>query len=300
MSEDVEGHSFPKNPISILILSSSWNYDGLGLPLVTRSLVRNLRQLDPASEVFSVTCAVLKDEDKIDEKERKDAEEFKVELKGARQPWGKERKANVKWLDERAVLYYRHLIKKNRYDFIIGHMPHFGNGCLNLRDLSREIYEGHSPKVILVAHALPTTDEGGVDEDFMLLWLEEVDLVLSLNYNIQAQIEKYLGSLSTRRPISHRLYLPGLPAQSWKTFFTKPSLGGEQNILLMATDRRSLLMSALNFELHVLSDLQACHDVLRNVTSEVDLSRPLSFKMTMLVTSTDEKVQWQMRFKNMI
>ena len=179
-------------------------------------------------------------------------------------------------------------------------MPHFGNGCLNLRDLTREFYEGHSPKVILVAHALRTTDDGSADEDVMLLWLQEVDLVLSLNYNIQTQIEKYIQSLSATRPISHRLYLPGLPTHSWKTFSTKPSLGGEQNILLMATDRRSLLMSALNFELHVLSALQACHEVLRNTTSEVDLSRSLSFKMTMLVTSTDEKAQWQMRFKNMI
>ena len=68
----------------------------------------------------------------------------------------------------------------------------------------------------------------------------------------------------------------------------------------MATDRRSLLSSDLNFELHVLSILQACHEVLKNTTSHMDLSRPLTFKLTMLVTSSDEKPQWQMRFKNMV
>ena len=219
MFQDAENQSLSKNSISILILSSSWNYDGLGLPLVTRSLVRNLTQLDPKGKEFSVTCAVLKVEGKIDEKDREDAEELKVELKGAKQPWGKERKANTKWLDEMAVLYYRHLIIKKRYDFIIGHMPHFGNGCLNLRDLSKEFHEGHSPKVIVVAHALPVTDEGNVDEDSLLSWLQEVDLILSLNYNVQAQIEMYIESLSPTTTALHRLYLPGLPRNSWENFF---------------------------------------------------------------------------------
>ena len=131
--------------ISVLLLGTRWQFDTYGLSTINKSLVNNLRLVDPEGKTIKITCAVLQDEGKIQDEDLKDAETHGVELKGAKRPRGSKRgkKPDLQWLDESPGTYYRHL-QEDSYDFIIGHAPNVANGCLNLKDLYKVKKE--SPK----------------------------------------------------------------------------------------------------------------------------------------------------------
>ena len=189
------------------------------------------------------------------------------------------------------------LLWKNNYDFIIGHIPYLSNGCLNLRDMSRELHEGNSSKVILVAHALPLTDEGDVDEECLTEWLREADIVLSVGNNIFMKVESCLKSFDDEDKVDHKLYLPGFPLDFFK-IQQKENCGivrGEQNILLMTAERKNLEVTGLNFELAVVS----CAKSSLNITAYEgsDLSKQISLSFRMIGFKDDDKCSWERYFK---
>ena len=116
---------------------------------VNKSLVNNLRLVDPEGKSIKITCTILQDDGKIQDQDLKDAAKYGVNLKGAKRPRGSKRgkKPDLQWLDECPGAYYRHL-QDDSYDFIIGHAPYVANGCLNLRELYKVKKE--SPKIILM------------------------------------------------------------------------------------------------------------------------------------------------------
>ena len=120
--------------ISVLFLGTRWQFDTYGLSTINKSLVNNLRIVDPEGKSIKITCAVLQDDGKIQDEDLKDANKYRVELKGAR-PRGSKRgkKPDLQWIDESPGTYYRHLLDDS-YDFIIGHAPYVANGCLNLKE----------------------------------------------------------------------------------------------------------------------------------------------------------------------
>ena len=177
------------SPISALLSSTKWQIDTLRMSTINRSLVNNLRLIDPEVKKIKITCAVVEEKGKISEDQLKDAEEHGVQLKGAKQPRGAKKKPEIKWLDEPAAKYYHHLLKDNSYDFIVGHAPYLANGCFNFTDIC-EIHS-NPPKVILVVHGLPKTLEDDVDEDQLLDWLKEAD------YNLKLHLTSNLWNLRT-------------------------------------------------------------------------------------------------------
>ena len=126
----------PEIPISILTLTTKWQFDTCGLSTVNKSLVNNLRLVDPEAEYVKITCGVLEEEGKITEADHRDAEKHGVILKGAKQPRGRKTKTKIKWLNENVITYYHHLVTDDKHDFIIGHVPYLVDGCLNLREMS--------------------------------------------------------------------------------------------------------------------------------------------------------------------
>ena len=62
MEEDMSNSS---DDISALTLTPRWQFDTYGMSTVTRSLVNNLRLVDPDGEMIKLTCAVLEEEGKI-------------------------------------------------------------------------------------------------------------------------------------------------------------------------------------------------------------------------------------------
>ena len=90
------------NTISVLLLASRWQFDTYGLSTVNKSLVNNLRVVDPEAKIIKITCAVVDDDGKIRAEDSIDAGKHEVELKGAKRPRGSKKgmKPKLKWLDK--------------------------------------------------------------------------------------------------------------------------------------------------------------------------------------------------------
>ena len=281
-----------RTPVSILMLATRWQFDTYGLSTVNKSLVNNLRLVDPDAQTFTITCAVLDEEGKIAEIDQMDAEKHGVTLRGAKQPRGKKRKCEMSWLNEQSGLYYAHLVFKTKFDFIIGHIPYLADGALNLRDISRELHQGHSPKVILVAHALPFTSDGDVDEETLTDWLHESDLILSVGRTIQMKIDAHINTMETPDEISHHLYLPGFPVE----FFTVErrqdvdELKGEQSIVVMTTERGCLNLSGIDLELAVKTSALASQYIMFHEGS--NLSKQTSFNFKLIAHKEGDNISW--------
>ena len=280
--------------ISLLILATRWQFDTYGLSTVNKCLVNNLRVVDPDDKWINVTCTVLEEDGKILENELKDASKHKVKLRGAKPPRGRKGKPEVSWLNEHSVAYYRHLVRENKHDFIIGHMPYLVDGCLNLRDHSIELHQGHRPKVIIMAHALPLTEDRDVNEEKLTEWLEEADLVFSVGDNIFMKIDSHVESHDI--DIKHKLYLLGFPLDFFQIEPNprKTTLVGEQSILVMTSEIDDMIVSGIDFELAVLATSQASDNIMFSEGS--DLSRQLSFSLKVLASREEEKAVWEKMF----
>ena len=283
----------PAETLSFLFLSTRWQFDTYGLSTVNKCLVNNLRLVDPDENMIKVTCTVLEESGKISDSESKDAEKYKVKLGGARQPRGKKGKPDMAWLEQQSVTYYRHLVMENKFDFLVGHIPYLVDGCLNLRDLSRDFHQGHSPKVILFAHALPLRDDGDVDEEMLTEWLQEADLIFSVGDGIFTLIDCHIESNDL--DIEHRLYLPGFPLDFFEIERNprKCTLTGEQSILVMTSDLNPNV-SGVDMELAVVATSQSSDNIMYSEGS--DLSRQLSFSFKLITSTDEEKSQWDRMF----
>ena len=121
MPDSKMAEAFPEEPtpsgpheegktISVLLLASKWQFDTYGLSTVNKSLVNNLRLLDPEEKTIKITCAVV-EEGKINYVDMSDAGKSGVVLKGAKRPRSQKShsKPELSWLDEYAGTYYHHL-----------------------------------------------------------------------------------------------------------------------------------------------------------------------------------------------
>ena len=50
--------------ISVLLLASRWQFDTYGLSTINKSLVNNLRLVDPEAKTIKITCAVVEEDGK--------------------------------------------------------------------------------------------------------------------------------------------------------------------------------------------------------------------------------------------
>ena len=114
--EDLFVGDSQENAISILLLATKWQFDTYGLSTVNKSLVNNLRMVDQEGKKIKITCAVVDEDKNIKDDERKDAEKYKVKLKGAKQPRGPKKKANRDWLDQSTGAYFLDLFMEDIYD----------------------------------------------------------------------------------------------------------------------------------------------------------------------------------------
>ena len=239
-----------EKPISVLLLATKWQFDTYGLSTVNKSLVNNLRVVDPDGKKIKITCAVVEEEKNIKEDAMKDAEKYNVKLKGAKQPRGPKSKPKVKWLDSSASAYYPDLVREDRHDFIIGHIPYLANGPLNIRDfyLDTEI----KPKIIFMIHDLPRTTDGDIDEDTLLDWLSEADVVFSVGKSVELEIIPYITSVTPdQRPI-HKLYIPSYPIELFNVHrngVKENKVRGTQNVTIMTKNKKDLEICGLDFSL---------------------------------------------------
>ena len=281
-----------RKPISVLLLATKWLFDTYGLSTVNKSLVNNLRVVDSEGKKIKITCAVVEEEKNIKDDQKEDAEKYKVKLKGAKQPRGSKEKPDIKWLDKSTGAYFLHLVRKNSFDFIIGHIPHLANGPLNLRDLCPEAEP--KPKVILMIHDLPRNTEGDIDDGALLEWLSETDIVFSLGKEVEAEVFSSIASLPPEEKPIHKLYIPSYPLELFNIHRENVKgnkVQGTQNITMMTGNRKDLETGGIDFPLAVASISGASKHVL-----EFDGLKTNFLTMTDI---KEDKAEWQKEFKEL-
>ena len=280
----ISGPHEEEKSISVLIVATKWQFDTYGLSTINKSLVNNLRLLDPEDQTIKITCAVV-EVGKINYMDVSGAAKCGVVLHGAKRPMSQKRqnKAELSWLDEYAGTYYRHL-QDHHYDFIIGHAPYLANGCFNLKDLyrGREI----TPKTILMFHGLPKKEHGDIDDDILEEWLAEVDIVFSVGKTVESELVPYVAGLDEGiRPI-HKMYIPSYPVEffhiSQEPKGTK--IEGTQNITMMSAEFKDLDVTGLDFPLAVNATIGAAEHI-----RDFDGVRT---NLTMLAAHEDDRGKW--------
>ena len=227
---------------------------------------------------------------KVDQKEN--AVKYKVKLKGAKQPRGPKKTPNKEWLDNSTAAYYLDLVRKHRYDFIIGHIPYLANGALNIRDLYPEMK--NKPKVILMIHDLPKTAEGETDEDVLREWISEADTVFSVGKEVEAEVFSSITSLPPGGKPIHKLYVPFYPLELFNIQRENANgnkVRGTQNITMMTGNRKDLEASGINFSFAVSSFSGASRHIL-----EFD---GLKTNFVMMTDVNEDKAEWQKEFKEL-
>ena len=279
-----ESHEVEKT-ISVLFLVTKWQFDTYGLSTINKSLVNNLRLVDPEDETIKITCAVV-EEGKVNDMDRRDAAKCAVVLEGAKRPRSKKRhsKPELSWLDEYAVAYYRHL-QDHHYDFIIGHAPYLANGCFNLKDLfrGREI----PPKIILMFHGLPKNENGDIDDEMLEERLNEADVVLSLGKAVESELVPYITGLDEENRPIHKLYIPSYPVELFHVAQEPKGvkIQGTQNIPMMSGEIKDLDVTGLDFSLAVNATIGAAEHI-----RDFDGIRT---NLTMLTAHEDDRDKWK-------
>ena len=275
--------STAKKHVSVLILTPQWKFDRYGTSGITRSLIENLRSIDPEGKVIKITVAVLEEEGRIER--IKEAEDLKVHLKGYILT-GRRKKADEQWLNDYAVNYYHHVVSAVKYDFIIGHAPYFSDGCINLRNISRE--NGHDPKVILFAHEFPQNENGETEEALFRKWLSEVDVVFSLTTAMRNEIERQMKEIKKGKgkvPL-HESYIPGYPIELFHLDGGGKQFKSEREIS-MFTSMKNDETEGLDFSVAVNAVASACHGLGQTT-------------LTMLTEDKADKEAWEKEYEKVL
>ena len=280
-----------ERPISILLLATKWQFETYGLSTVNKSLINNLRVVDPEGSKIKITCAVVEEEKNIQDNQRQDAAKYKVELRGGKQPRGSKKKPNIEWLDQNIATYYPDLLKNNNYDFIIGHVPYLANGPFNIRGLCRE--KEAQPKVILMIHDLAKFSDGDTDENTLIEWLSDADIVFSVGKSVASEIISSITSLDRGNQPIHKLYIPGYPLELFNVCRRKVErnkVQGTQNVTLMMKEFKNLDIGGLDSPLAVTATTAALKYILD--------SNDIKTNFILLTENREDKYQLKKEFED--
>ena len=274
--------------ISVLLLATRWSFDTYGLSSLNKSIVNNLRLVDPDGKTIKITCAVLEEEGKISEDQIQDTENCKVQLVGYKHPRGARKSPNIEWLNETINSYYNHLATKQKYDFIIGHAPHLVNGCFTLKDGFTE--RNHQAKVIIMVHSLPRVKDQ-VDCEVLEGWLEEADSVFSVGKVVQSELQPYMTGLDQNQRPVHHLYIPGYPVEflSITREPTGNTIQGTQIVSMMTGEPKKPDVSGLDFRLAV----SACTKASEHIRTTDDER----VKLELLTMKEEDRGEWRSLFR---
>ena len=277
------------DPISLLLLSPKWQFDTYGVSSVVRSLTNDLWLTDPEGKRIQMTCAVLQEDGKINQRDVEDAKKHNVILRGVKLPRGVRRLPTWTDINQMATSYYHHLALTKSFDFIIGHIPYMSNGALNLKDHFKSM--GTTSKIILFTHTLPRTEENDIDEDILQEWLKDTDVILSIGENVKSDVDPYITCLEERERPIHKVYIPGCPAELLTLMQeerAKP-VRGPQNIIIMTQQTKDLEVTGLNYQLAVASSTLASKSI-------HELSSQSKVHFLVLAANPNERNVWEASF----
>ena len=136
-----------------------------------------------------------------------DAKTENVTLKGAKLLQAEENTTpEIRWINQLSPSYYQRLLKKNSYNFIIGHAPLLAYGAANLK---RTCKGPNAPKVVLMVHTLPKTKKGDIDKDLLSRWIKGTDIVFSIGETDSNVLKRFVHGKM------YGIYIPIYPLQSF-------------------------------------------------------------------------------------
>ena len=267
-----------KKQVSVLMLTPQWRFDEYGMATITRSMVQNLRMIDPEGTFIKITCAVLEDDGKISKDQRENASRLKVQLVGYLRPRGKRGEPDLDWLDGSVTTYYPDIACAGNYDFIIGHVPYLVDGCLNLKDMFHS--RGLDCTTILVVHKLPCNQIGEKGEE-QLIELLDSDVLFSMEASIQKEILRKILPLNQKKTPEIKMYFPALPVELFQVQRQKRTGGVRpRKILMMTRERKGLKVDGLDLQLSV----DSINEAKRITNTEMTLT---------LLTEKNEREDWE-------
>ena len=274
-----------KKQVSVLMLTPQWQFDDYGMATITRSLVQNLRMIDPEGTFIKIICAVLEDDGNISRKEREDALKLKVQLVGYSRPRGDSGEPELHWQDKSVANYYRDIALERDVDFVIGHAPYLTNGCLNLKDMF--VKKGLSCKAILVIHKLQRSgNEEITEEQFSALC--EADVVLCMEKSVIEELSRRILAPEQENTPDFKWYFPEF---STKLFEVKRDenrrSGSLREIYTMTKEKMNLRVNGLDFALAATSVVESYRKTHAPMT------------MTMLTEKMDERADWEKEFQDL-
>ena len=283
-----------KRVIRVLLLGTKWQFDTYGVSTINKSLINNLRLVDPEGKRIKITCAVVEEEGKIKDEDLKDAEKYGVQLKGAKRPRGSKRGKRPKrqWLDKNTGAYYRHLTQEQNYDFVIGHAPLLANGCLNVKDLYKD--KNHSLTTMLMFHALPKDENGDIEDETLMEWLKETDVAFSVGKSVEDDLLPNISALESDQKPIHKMYLPSYPLELFavKQNKAESKIRGTQSVSLMSGEIKDLDVNGLDFPLAVTAAAGA--------SDYIQFNDGVKMRLSLLAANEDDKTKWKEDFAEVL
>ena len=151
-----------------------------------------------------------------------------------------------------------------------------------------------SPKVILIFHALPKDENGGIDDEILLDWLTEADIVFSLGKTIDDELLPYIASLNLEKRPVHQMYLPSYPLELFavKQDYIQGKVRGTQNVCMMSEEIKNLDINGLDFPLAVTATAGASEHIRDFDGVRINLS--------LLAANEEDKSEWQEKFEEVL
>ena len=147
-----------------------------------------------------------------------------------------------------------------------------------------------SPKVIVIFHGLPKDENGGIDDETLLDWLTEADIVFSLGKAIEDELLPYIASVEPEKRPVHHMYLPFYPLELFA--IKQANVRGTQNVCMMSEEIKKLDINGLDFPLAVTAAAGASEHT-RNFDG-------VRINLYLLAANEEDKSEWQDSFEEVI
>ena len=133
-------------------------------------------------------------------------------------------------------------------------------------------------------HSLPKDENGGIDDETLLDWLTESDVVLSIGKAVEDELLPYIASLDPEKRLILKMYLPHYPLKFFA--FKQDKIQGKirrtQNVTMMSGEVKELKINGLDFPLGVTATARASEQIR-------DFDR-VRINLALLATNEEERV----------
>ena len=149
-------------------------------------------------------------------------------------------------------------------------------------------------KIVLIFHALPKDENGDVDDETLLEWLEEADVVFSIGKAVEDELRPYILALDSKKRPMHKLYFPSYPLELFnlKQDVADAKIQGTQNVSMMSGEMKDLDINGLDFPLAVSATAAA--------SEYIHYNDRVKTKLSLLMANEEEKPKWKEAFEEVL